>query len=121
MNKAVDDGNARDIDYMAERKRSGFRMQKGMAEHLRNGTTSRAEKPMINPPSVYTDPERFEQEKQKIFLEMPLFAGLTEDIPEPGNKLLFEAAGPSIVAGPGNAQPPTVGQRSARTKSTRGV
>lgn len=52
---------------------------------------------MFNDPAVYTDPVRFSAEKQKLFREMPLFVGLTPDIPNPGDKLLFDAAGPSIL------------------------
>ncbi|MCW1384861.1 aromatic ring-hydroxylating dioxygenase subunit alpha [Novosphingobium sp. KCTC 2891] len=84
-------------DMVGARKESGKRMQRGMMQHLRDGTTSRAEGPMRNVPGAYTDPERFEAEKRELFRKLPLFVGLTPDIPNPGDKLLFDAAGPSIV------------------------
>ena len=84
-------------DYAAERRRSGRRMQRGMMQHIIAGTTSSEAGPMRNDPAVYTDPARFEAEKQKLFREMPLFVGLTPDIPNPGDKLLFDAAGPSVL------------------------
>lgn len=85
------------IDYVAERKRSGKHMQRGMMQHVINDTTSRDRGPMKNLPAVYTDPARFQAEKREIFLKLPLFVGLTPDIPNPGDKLLFDAVGPQIL------------------------
>lgn len=85
------------VDYTDERRRSGKRMQRGMMHHVVNGTTSSEAGPMKNDPGVYTDPARLEAEKRELFLKLPLFVGLTPDIPEPGDKLLFDAAGPSIL------------------------
>jgi carnitine monooxygenase subunit len=63
--------------------------------------TDRSEGPLAIPASVYTCPDRFQAEQQKLFREMPLVAGLSRDIPNPGDVMLFEAAGPSILVGRG--------------------
>lgn len=46
---------------------------------------------------VYIDPARFEAERRDLFLGQPMVAGLTGDIPNPGDLLVFDAAGPSIL------------------------
>jgi len=48
-------------------------------------------------PSVYTDLERFEAERREIFREQPLLVALSGELSKPGDRLLFDAAGPSIL------------------------
>jgi phenylpropionate dioxygenase-like ring-hydroxylating dioxygenase large terminal subunit len=48
-------------------------------------------------PRVYTDPERFEAERQKIFMEQPMLVALAGELSEPGDRVLFDAAGPPIL------------------------
>ncbi len=48
-------------------------------------------------PRVYTDPKRFEAERKKIFLEGPMLVGLSGELSEPGDRILFDAAGPPIL------------------------
>ena len=79
-------------EYIDARKKSGKHMQRGMMEHVINGTTSRDKGPMKNAPGVYTDPARFEAEKRELFMKLPLFVGLTPDMPNPGDKILFDMA-----------------------------
>ncbi len=64
---------------------------------IRARDTDRSAGPMTNDPAVYVDPVRAEAEKRAIFRTLPLLAGLSADIPEPGDKMLFDAAGPSIL------------------------
>jgi len=45
-------------------------------EHARNRTTDLAEGVMFNEVSIYTDPERYEAEMQKLFRGMPIVACL---------------------------------------------
>jgi len=52
---------------------------------------------MFNAGTAYTDPQWFEAEKREIFRRLPLMVGLSRDIPQPGDKLLFDAVGPSIL------------------------
>ena len=47
--------------------------------------------------SVYTDPLRFEAERRKIFREQPILVALSGELREPGDRVVFEAAGPSIL------------------------
>ncbi len=42
---------------------------------------------MVNPASVYTDPVRFAAERRVLFREGPVFAGLSCEIPNPGDVL----------------------------------
>jgi len=46
--------------------------------------------------STYTDPVRFQAERRHIFGKVPLLAGISAELPQPGSILLFDGAGPSI-------------------------
>jgi phenylpropionate dioxygenase-like ring-hydroxylating dioxygenase large terminal subunit len=70
-----------------------------MVAHAAARQTDRADGPLAIPATAYTCPARFAREQQKLFREMPLVAGLSGDIPNPGDVMLFEAAGPSILVG----------------------
>ncbi|MBJ19369.1 MAG: aromatic ring-hydroxylating dioxygenase subunit alpha [bacterium] len=73
-------------------------MQRRLVKHIREPRSSDlADSSMAIPASVYTDPDRFEAERRKIFGELPLLAGFSSDLPEPGDRLFFDAAGPPIV------------------------
>jgi len=48
-------------------------------------------------PSVYTDPNRFDAERQKIFKEQPMLVGLSSELSEPGDRVLFDEAGLPIL------------------------
>ena len=94
---------ARDRDVLAglagpERQRAvADAMRRELMDLVAARETSRAAEPMANQGSVYTDPDRFEAEKRELFLNGPLLAGFSRDLPEPGDKMLFEDAGPSIL------------------------
>lgn len=47
--------------------------------------------------SVYTGEERLAAEREKLFLGSPIVACLSGDIREPGDLIVFDAAGPSIL------------------------
>ncbi|MBW2499404.1 MAG: aromatic ring-hydroxylating dioxygenase subunit alpha [Deltaproteobacteria bacterium] len=73
-------------------------MQRRIVDHLREPRSSDlADAPMRLPGSVYTDPLRFEAERKKVFTEQPLLVGLSGDLPEPGDRLVFDAAGPPVL------------------------
>lgn len=55
------------------------------------------EMPLANDATVYTDPERHTLERREIFLRMPLIAGCSQDIANPGDILLFDELGHSII------------------------
>ena len=85
------------IDWAAKRTESARELHRRMAVRAKEGSTDAANGPMRQKASVYTDPERFRREKAVLFRTLPLVAGLTRDMPEPGDKLLFDAAGPPIL------------------------
>lgn len=59
--------------------------------------TDRAEAPLSLHKSIYTGKARHAAEMAKIFHSEPLVAGLSGDIPDSGDVLVFDAAGPSIL------------------------
>jgi len=66
-------------------------------EHAKTGTTDLAQDVMQIDPSTYFDPEHFECERIRLFLETPLLACLSCDLPQPGSFRLFEDTGVPIV------------------------
>ncbi len=60
-------------------------------------TTDLAPSPMPLPKGAYIDADRFAAEREHLFLGQPVLAGLSGDIPDPGDVLVFDAAGPSIL------------------------
>jgi phenylpropionate dioxygenase-like ring-hydroxylating dioxygenase large terminal subunit len=68
-----------------------------MVAHATGKTTDFADQPMPVPVGTYSDPARAEAEVREMFLKLPLVAGLSCDVPEPGSKMLFEVAGRSIL------------------------
>ncbi len=85
-------------DFAARRLRVARAIQRRMVAHIAaGGTTDFAPGTMENDPAVYTDPVRAEKERRELFLRRPLVAGLSQDIPAPGDSLLFEDLGQAIV------------------------
>lgn len=72
-------------------------MQRRLVGHVRDRTTDFADDVMEIPASVYSDPERLAAERREMFLKLPMLAGLTADMPKPGDTMLFDAAGPAIL------------------------
>ena len=68
-----------------------------MAHIEAGGSTDLAETPLENEAKVYTDPDRLALERREIFLKVPLIAGCSQDIPNPGDILLFDELGRSII------------------------
>jgi phenylpropionate dioxygenase-like ring-hydroxylating dioxygenase large terminal subunit len=79
------------------RRRMAAEQLRAMVGHVAAGTTDRAAAPLALHKSVYTCPQRFAAERDRLFLGEPLVAGLSGDIPRPGDGLVFDAAGPSIL------------------------
>lgn len=84
-------------DWTATRALHAREILRHMIGLVSDKTTDLAPGPMPLPKGAYVDPARFEAERQKLFLGQPIVAGLTGDIPEPGDVLVFDAAGPSIL------------------------
>ena len=53
--------------------------------HFRNKTTDRAQEQMQLPVDAYNDPERYQQEVQRIFRELPIAVALSVELPGPGD------------------------------------
>ena len=83
------------------RARMAAEVLDGMVERAATGRTDRAEGALALDKNVYTDPARYRAEEAHLFHAMPLVAGLSQDIPDAGDVMLFEAAGPSIFVGRG--------------------
>ncbi len=67
-----------------------------IVEHIRNDTSDLGAAPMLNHPSVYTDPARHALERQKLFRETPLVVCLSGDLAEPGSFRTFDETGVPI-------------------------
>jgi nitrite reductase/ring-hydroxylating ferredoxin subunit len=61
------------------------------------GTTDCGPAPMFISPRDYTDPVRFEAERRELFGKAPLLAGLSCEVANPGDVMLFDSAGPAIL------------------------
>ncbi len=71
-------------------------MLRRLVAHIETRSADLSDEPVEVPASSYSDPKRFEAEK-KLFLNTPMLAGLSLEIPKPGDRLLFDAAGPPII------------------------
>jgi nitrite reductase/ring-hydroxylating ferredoxin subunit len=86
------------LGWAERRKRIARETQRRSVAHAAAGTTDMAAAPFANLASVYTDPVRLAAEKARLFGgDMPLLAGLSVDMPNPGDRLLFEETGTPIV------------------------
>jgi len=73
-------------------------LERRMVAHLAaGGTTDMANAPVTVSRDEYTDPARFELERQELFGKLPLLACLSKDIAQPGDMFTFDEVGPAIV------------------------
>ncbi len=73
-------------------------MQRRLVDHVREPRSSDLSNATARTPaSFYTDPIRFAAERDRVFREQPLLAGFSGDLPEAGDRMLFDAAGPPIL------------------------
>ena len=84
-------------DWAAVRASSAREILCHMVDLIARKTTDRAPAPMPLDKGVYIDEARFAAERETLFLGAPVVAGLTGDIPNAGDLLVFDAAGPSIL------------------------
>lgn len=83
--------------HAAKRAAMAREGQRYMADLVANMRSDVADTPLALHKSVYIDPERFEAERHHLFLGEPIVAGLSGDIPNAGDLMVFDAAGPSIL------------------------
>ncbi len=74
--------------------RAGLRRLVGLVAENR---TDMADAPLPMHKSIYTSAARAEAERRHVFGSEPLVAGLSGDLRQPGDVLLFDAAGPSVL------------------------
>jgi phenylpropionate dioxygenase-like ring-hydroxylating dioxygenase large terminal subunit len=73
-------------------------MQRRLVAHIRSGElTDLDPAPTGIPASSYTDPVRFEAERARVFRDVPLLVGFSGELARPGDRILFDAAGPPIL------------------------
>ncbi|MFZ4688025.1 MAG: aromatic ring-hydroxylating oxygenase subunit alpha [Polymorphobacter sp.] len=86
------------LSWAARRKQVAREMQRRSVAHAAAGTTDMAPGPFANLASVYTDPVRFTAERARLFGgDLPLLAGLSADMPNPGDRMLFDETGTPII------------------------
>lgn len=83
--------------WQTKRQSMARETQRRMVSLVANNSTDRAAGPLPLHKSVYIDEARFEAEREKLFLGQPIVAGLSGDIRNSGDLLVFDAAGPSIL------------------------
>lgn len=84
-------------DFSGRRSEMARAALRRMVALVASRDTERADGPLPLHKSIYIDEDRFAAEREKLFLGQPIVAGLSGDIPEPGDTLVFDAAGPSLL------------------------
>lgn len=79
------------------RKAAARESLRRMVANVAARRTDAAPAPLPLHKSVYTGTARFEAERTRLFLGEPVVACLSGDIRDPGDCLVFDAAGPSIL------------------------
>jgi len=72
-------------------------LARDLVENQRQGTTALAPGVLFEDVAFFLDPARFPAERQTFFLDMPLVACLSADLPEPGSYRTFDDAGVPIL------------------------
>ena len=60
-------------------------LTKRLIAHVENGTTDHANGVFREPVANYTDPVKWERERERLFRRSPLLLGLSGDLPQPGS------------------------------------
>jgi len=84
------------VDWQAVRDQNAKALLKKQIDVIRNGTDM-ADAPLPLHKAIYTSQARHMAEKKHLFLDEPLVAGLSGDLPAPDTMFVFDAAGPSIL------------------------
>jgi nitrite reductase/ring-hydroxylating ferredoxin subunit len=85
-------------DLVERRRLAAHAIRRRLVAHIAaGGTTDFAPTPMEYRADRYTDPDRAALEVRELFLKLPLIACLSQDIPQLGDRILFEALGRSII------------------------
>ncbi len=84
-------------DWAKVRSQSARACLSGMVSLIEEDRNDLAPAPLVLHKSIYTGAKRHAAEMRGVFHREPLVAGLSGDIPKPGDLLVFDGAGPSIV------------------------
>jgi len=76
-------------DWQARRREMARAGLKRLVALVEAKDTERAVGPLPLHKGVYTDPVRFEAEREKLFLGQPIVVGLSGDIPPAGDLIVF--------------------------------
>lgn len=79
------------------RRRSHQDLRRRTIAHMQARTTDLSDGPRRIDPAIYVDPRRFEDEKREIFRKRPVCVALSGDVPNPGDKIVVDVLGPSIL------------------------
>lgn len=83
-------------DLTSKRRQSHQALRRELVERLRQGATDLAPDVMEISRATYVDPGRHAREREAL-RRIPILACLTQDIPNPGDKITFDALGPDIL------------------------
>lgn len=92
----MNDASSASLDWAERRRASHDDLRRELIVRIRDNRTDLAVGAMEIDPAEYTDPARHARERE-AFRQIPVLACLTGDVPEPGDKLLFDALGPEIL------------------------
>jgi phenylpropionate dioxygenase-like ring-hydroxylating dioxygenase large terminal subunit len=83
-------------NWAAIRRESHAGLRRELVRRSTGGATDLANSSMQIDPLGYTDPALLQRERS-AFQRLPILAALSLDLPQPGDKLLFDALGPEIL------------------------
>jgi carnitine monooxygenase subunit len=90
--------STRQDDLAERRRRAALAIQRRLVAHVAaGGTTDLAADTMGHDARHYCDPDIAAREIEEVFLKRPLIAGLSRDLPAPGDRIVFEAFGRSVL------------------------
>ncbi|MBK5263898.1 MAG: aromatic ring-hydroxylating dioxygenase subunit alpha [Alphaproteobacteria bacterium] len=84
-------------DISARHRALAQALQRRLMANVAAGETDHADCVMTNDATAYTDPHWLAQERAHLFRSRPLVAALSSDLPKPGDRILFDDAGPPIL------------------------
>ncbi|HEV2269201.1 MAG TPA: aromatic ring-hydroxylating dioxygenase subunit alpha [Steroidobacteraceae bacterium] len=91
--------NATTAQQLAERRQLAARaIRRRLVGHVAaGGATDLADAPLEQEAASYLDAAIAAREVAEIFLKRPLIAGLSQDLPAPGDRIVFDALGRSVI------------------------
>ena len=78
-------------------KNISHQLMSRLIDHIMNDSSDECENSITEPASFFTDPKRFEKERQQFFLETPQLIGFSGTVSEPNSFMTVECMGIPIV------------------------